>query len=172
MSSVAVGGSAYHTERLHCGDCLLQVNGQSVSILSDDQLENLISVRLASHLHKHLDTSLTNHVVQGPEGTFVSLLVRTPTKNILEVRLVRTLPEEDVVGVRPEKTGFATADGWDENDQGLDGFNNESVEIIGVPSTAPAHRQGASGPMSGPRSEGPRSGGMVQEERTVERMMA
>jgi len=46
VASVSVGGPAYHSEKLHCGDCVLQVNGQSVSILSDEELDDLIAVSL------------------------------------------------------------------------------------------------------------------------------
>jgi hypothetical protein len=46
VASVSVGGPAYHSEKLHCGDCVLQVNGQSVSILTDEELDDLITVSL------------------------------------------------------------------------------------------------------------------------------
>jgi hypothetical protein len=101
---------------------------------------------------------------QGPEGSYVSLLIRTPTKNIHEIRLVRTAAAG---GVKPEKTGFATADGWTEDDQGLDGFNSESTEIIGIPSTAPTHRRMYEPTLVGSNTRVPSS----ESGRRVERMM-
>jgi len=70
-------------------------------------------------------------------------------------------------GVKPEKTGFATADGWTEDDQGLDGFNSESTEIIGILSTAPAHRQMREPTSVGSNPRVPSS----ESGRSVERMM-
>lgn len=113
ISGIQPGGSAHESGKVHVGDVVLQAAGRVVSRLTKEQLVEL---------------------VEGKEGTWCVLMLKNQRRMIHEVRLLRAAP-----GLHAVQSTMAVADGWDFEDQMLDGF------MAGGPPVQPRSGNGSVG---------------------------